>query len=90
MIDIRKYAAGLLAQEGFLEVMRLLKAETIKDWANTEEKDVVGREARYADIQALGRFETKLKSLVDDATIDQRKADAAALKRGDIKGKNTW
>ncbi len=83
-IDLRQYAGGLLKQDGFGEVMRLLKAETIRDWANTAATDTATREAFYADIQALGRLETRLKALTDDKKIDDRKADAAALRRGEV------
>lgn len=91
-IDLRAYAKGLRSQEGFLEIMRLLKAETIRDWANTDAADSAGREARYADIQALGRLESRLQALVDDAAISKRKDEAAALKRGEVRkdDSDTW
>lgn len=88
-IDLRAYAKNLRRQEGFIEVLRLLKADTIRDWANTNATDTAGREALYADIQALGRIEGRLQALENDAVIADRKDKAAALKRGDVKG-DTW
>ncbi len=89
-IDLRAYAKALRNAEGFQEIVRLLKAETIKDWANTDPTDTAKREAHYADIQAIGRLETRLQALENDGVLADRKERAAQLKRGQVTTGDTW
>lgn len=84
-VNLAAYAKSLKGQEGFLEIMRLLKAQTISDWANTAPQDTAAREAHYADIQALGRIENRLQALTDNETIEHRKEAAALLRQGVVK-----
>jgi hypothetical protein len=90
-IDIRKYATDLSDSANFQEMLRLVKADIIKEWANTETPDGAKRENLYFELQAIGRFETKLKSLVDDKVISERKAAAERLRTAGPKtAQDTW
>jgi len=85
---LAEFAKTLQNSEGFKQIMRFLKTENLKDWANTNSGDADKREELYRDIQALGRFETRLQQIIDGAAIDQRKSDAAAGKPK--KNELTW
>lgn len=76
--NIAEFAKSLQNSEGFKQIMRSMKTETLKEWANTASSDEGKREELYRDIQAVGRFETRLQQIIDGAKIDQRKSDAAA------------
>lgn len=69
--QFRAWAAHLAVDDGFKELLRVLKADVLQKWAN--EPDAVKRESLYHDIQAVGRLEAKVQVLAEDRQIDQRK-----------------
>lgn len=60
-------AAALLANQGFREILRTLKNDTIVGWANSASPDATVREDHYRDVQAIGRLEARLRALIDAA-----------------------
>lgn len=64
-------AASLNADRATKEIFRLLKADTLRKWAN--EQDAAKREALWHELQALQRFADKLEALANDAELIKRK-----------------
>lgn len=72
------YAGALRADENFKDIVRGLKDDAIRDWSNAQSVD--DREACWRDLQAVGRFELKLKILVDAFTVEKAKQEAEKKK----------
>lgn len=77
--DVQNYAALLLSADAFKEIMRRLKADILRKWAN--QADPVKREIYYYNIQAIGDFERKLHALVEAKELDDRKEEHAKAER---------
>ena len=69
--ELTTYAALLASGEGFKEIIRELKADVIRQWANEESS--AKRDYLFHDIQAIGRFVAKVQSLAEAKTIADRK-----------------
>lgn len=69
-----EFATDLKNDERFKEIVKALKAETLRDWAGTSSADMSRREELWRDIQAIGRVENRLQALVDNTKIAERKA----------------
>ena len=77
--DLAFRCAALHADRGFKDVIRRLKADVLERWAN--EKDKERREALWFELQTVDKFAKKVAELADTKRLNQRKEDAAALKR---------
>jgi len=62
------FAMNLMVDETFLDVVKGLKEDAIRDWTNGKSPDE--REAAFRDMQAIGRLQTKLKTLADNYTAE--------------------
>jgi len=72
--DVQTYAALMLTADAFAEIIRRIKADILRKWAS--EPNSTARDALYYDIQAVGRFEAKLRTLAEAKVMDERKAEA--------------
>lgn len=71
-----EYASAALQAPPFLDILKKLKADALRDWANTDSAAQDKREELYRDIQAIGRLENTMRALADAVLMEQRKADA--------------
>lgn len=67
-------ARNLLADETFLDIVKGLKEDAIRDW--TSGKSLDERETAFRDIQAVARLQAKLKTLVDNYTAEVTRMEA--------------
>lgn len=64
-------AARLLVDPEFLDVLKALKDQAIRDWAATESLEADKREAAYRDLMAVGRLEYALKAFGQELRAEQ-------------------
>jgi hypothetical protein len=74
------YAAALAQEPNFLELMKHLKNETFRLWAN-EAKTPDDREKCWHDLQAIGRLENKLADLPQQLTLQKVKDNSRTSKK---------
>jgi hypothetical protein len=69
------YADALRNDENFKDVLRGLKDDAIRGWADSKSTDQ--REDFWRDLQAVGRLENKLRTLGETyrAELTQRKSE---------------
>lgn len=72
-----EFASAALQAPPFLDILKKLKADALRDWANTDSAAQEKREELYRDIRAVARLENTMRALADAATMEARKADAA-------------
>lgn len=82
--DRQAVAVQLLSDPRFLDILRFLKDETIRQWVNGG-GDMTAREALFRDVQAVGRLENRLQALAQNKTLDARKADEKERRAGPLK-----
>ena len=68
------FAMTLQTDATFLDIVKGLKEDAIRDW--TYSKSVDEREVAYRDLQAVGRFQAKLKTLADNYTAEVTRMEA--------------
>jgi hypothetical protein len=61
-------AERLLMDDVFLGILRELKNDVIRDWADG--KDVTARERAHAELHAIGRLENKLAAMQGELRIE--------------------
>lgn len=78
LVHIRRRAKELAADQGFKQILKLLKERSIYQWANTSSADHDRREELYRDIQAVGRLEHLIAEVISSENMDARKVERAA------------
>jgi len=73
------FAANLLVDESFKDVIRGLKDDAISGWTNAKSPDE--REGFWRDIQAVGRLENTLKTLKENYHVELAKQQAETQKQ---------
>ena len=73
------FAANLLVDESFKDVIRGLKDDAISGWTNAKSADE--REGFWRDIQAVGRLENTLKTLKKNYHVELAKQQAETQKQ---------
>ena len=73
------FAAELLVNENFRDVIKGLKEDAILGWTNAKSADE--REGFWRDMQAVGRLENALKTLKQNYHVEQAKHEAAQEKK---------
>jgi hypothetical protein len=71
--QLAKFAEATRDSEHFKAIIRSLKNETIAAWAN--EQDTVKRELAWHDLQAIGRVESRFRSLADNLKVERARAE---------------
>jgi hypothetical protein len=69
----------LLQDEGFLELLRTLKSEAIREWS--EGKHTEHREAAWYDLQAAARLENTIRDLPTKWALQKRKVDTMTARK---------
>jgi hypothetical protein len=62
------FAMTLQVDATFLDIVKGLKEDAIRDWTFSKSPDE--REIAYRDLQAVGRLQAKLKTLADNYTAE--------------------
>lgn len=70
--DVRRFAASLTQSDEYKAILRTMKNDIIRKWAN--EQDIDERDALWHRIQAVGELEMAVQTLADGNKIDVRKA----------------
>lgn len=83
---IGELAKQLRENEAFKAILAAMKANTLREWANTASGAADEREALFRDIQAIGRLEAAIQAAADNVTMDARKVATAARKASPRKG----
>lgn len=74
--QIGALAHQLRENAAFKEIITGMKANILRDWANTPSTANEIREGLYRDVQAIGRLEAALQAAVGNTQLDDRKAAA--------------
>jgi len=71
--EVCSFAASIITQPAYKEIIRIVKARILRDWASEADRDK--RDALYHDIQAVARFEGQLRVLSEQKQISDRHAE---------------
>jgi len=72
--DIERFAVTMVAHDEFKEVIRLMKADIIRKWAN--ESSEAGRENLWRDLQAVDGLRKLIQALNESDALRRRKEEA--------------
>jgi hypothetical protein len=73
------FAANLLVDETFRDIVRGLKEDAMRQWVEAQHPDE--REALWRDIQAVGRLENTLHTLKQNYHVELAKQEAEKQKQ---------
>lgn len=73
--DVQLYAAHMMNDDIFKEIVRRIKNDIIRRWAN--ELSAAKREELYWAIQGVGSFESTVRALAEAKVMHDRKEAAA-------------
>jgi hypothetical protein len=73
--QVKAFAASLIQSNEYKEILRMMKGEIIRKWAN--EQDAEARDVLWYRVQAVGTLEMSVQALAEAKTLDDRKEEAA-------------